>query len=75
MNIFLIFNIFQKANIWYNVWGNIPTMDMPEIRSSYQLAYDLIHDLIQNEVNNGIPENRIIIGKNLISESDCIDSY
>lgn len=61
-------NIFQKANIWYNALGNIPTMDMPEMRTSYQLAYDLIHDLIQNEINNGIPENRIIIGENGVNQ-------
>lgn len=48
--------------MWYNAWGNVPSMDVPERRQSFQLAYDNIHELIQNEINNGIPENRIIVG-------------
>lgn len=49
---------------WFDANGQIPSRYLPDKRSGYEVSDNLISDLIQSEVNNGIPLNRIIIGKN-----------
>lgn len=53
--------VLQPSHVWFDR-AEI-TIEAPEIIESIDNGCKLVGEIIQNEVDNGIPLNRIIIGK------------
>ncbi|XP_075145769.1 lysophospholipase-like protein 1 isoform X2 [Haematobia irritans] len=50
----------QLSNVWFD--RRAISIDAPENRESMAKIYEDVHDILKQEVSNGIPFNRIIVG-------------
>lgn len=57
----------QKSHVWFD--RKSISIDSLESRKSLANSYELVNELIENELKNGIPINRIVVGMSLLFEN------
>lgn len=57
----------QKSHVWFD--RKSISIDALESRKSLSTSYELVNELIENELKDGIPINRIVVGMSLLFEN------
>lgn len=59
---------FQPSNVWFD--REAIDIDAKECQTSLSTVYESVTDLIKTEMDQGLPANRIIVGK--LNKTFCI---